>query len=70
MANCDTLLKSLQSFPEPCLSQVYHYVDFPGGDYRALFTPGYEECQRVCTQDPACQFFTFLKPDYADGNYR
>uniref|UniRef100_A0A8C9Y226 Apple domain-containing protein n=1 Tax=Sander lucioperca TaxID=283035 RepID=A0A8C9Y226_SANLU len=45
---------------EPCLSTVYQNVDFTGADYRALFTADYEECQRACTQDTACQFFTLL----------
>ncbi|XP_044192494.1 coagulation factor XI-like [Thunnus albacares] len=49
-------------YPEtkPCLSQVYQNVDFLGADYRFLFTSDYEECQRACTQDPGCQFFTFV----------
>ncbi|KAM4631106.1 coagulation factor XI-like isoform 1-T2 [Polymixia lowei] len=42
-----------------CLSSVYHNVDFHGADFRSLFTADYEECQRACTHDPACQFFTF-----------
>ncbi|XP_035537254.1 coagulation factor XI-like isoform X2 [Morone saxatilis] len=49
---------------QPCLPQAYHHVDFPGADYQTLFTADYEECQRACTRDPACQFFTFLKQDF------
>ncbi|XP_029299240.1 coagulation factor XI-like isoform X2 [Cottoperca gobio] len=45
---------------QPCLPKVYNNVDFPGADYRSLFTADYEECQRACTQDPGCQFFTFV----------
>ncbi|KAF6723057.1 Coagulation factor XI [Oryzias melastigma] len=66
---------SLKSFsckpnPEPCLSQVYQNVDFHGEDYRFLFTNDYGECQRVCTQDPACQFFTFLDGDFITQEIR
>ncbi|RVE66401.1 hypothetical protein OJAV_G00106890 [Oryzias javanicus] len=68
---------SLKSFsckpdPEPCLSQVYQNVDFTGADYRFLFTNDYEECQRVCTHDPACQFFTFLGGNFItqENRYR
>ncbi|XP_040908929.1 coagulation factor XI-like [Toxotes jaculatrix] len=53
-------LKNCNPDPQPCLSKVYQNVDFLGADYRSLFTSDYEECQRVCTQDPQCQFFTFL----------
>ncbi|XP_041812062.1 coagulation factor XI-like isoform X2 [Chelmon rostratus] len=53
-------LKSCSPNSQPCLSQVYPNVDFLGADYRTLFTADHEECQRVCTQDPACQFFTFV----------
>ncbi|XP_068432147.1 coagulation factor XI-like [Clinocottus analis] len=53
-------LKPCSPDPEPCLPQLYHNIDFPGADYQTLFTADYEECQRVCTQDPTCQFFTFV----------
>uniref|UniRef100_A0A665TCT2 Plasma kallikrein-like n=2 Tax=Echeneis naucrates TaxID=173247 RepID=A0A665TCT2_ECHNA len=53
-------LKSCSPDPSPCLFQVYQNRDFLGADYRFLFTASYEECQTVCTQDPHCQFFTFL----------
>ncbi|KAM3597027.1 uncharacterized protein V6R79_024951 [Siganus canaliculatus] len=54
----------------PCLSQVYPGLDFPGADYRSLFTADHEECQRACSHDPQCQFFTFLEPTYVTPNYR
>eukprot|EP00064_Thunnus_orientalis_P012099 superscaffoldBa00001815_g12133 len=53
-------LKNCTPDTKPCLSQVYQNVDFLGADYRFLFTSDYEECQRACTQDPGCQFFTFV----------
>uniref|UniRef100_A0A3P9LI60 Apple domain-containing protein n=1 Tax=Oryzias latipes TaxID=8090 RepID=A0A3P9LI60_ORYLA len=55
---------------EPCLSQVYQNVDFGGADYRFLFTNDNEDCQRVCTLDPACQFFTFLEGDFRTQDVR
>ncbi|XP_043994628.1 coagulation factor XI-like [Gambusia affinis] len=63
-------LKSCNPDPRPCFSQVFQNVDFLGADYRALFTPDYQECQRVCTQDPGCQFFTFIKREFTDQNFR
>ncbi|XP_075931445.1 plasma kallikrein-like [Anarhichas minor] len=53
-------LKPCSSEPQPCLPQLYHNVDFFGADYQTLFTADYDECQRACTRDPACQFFTFI----------
>ncbi|XP_078123413.1 coagulation factor XI-like [Sander vitreus] len=62
-------LKPCSQDLEPCLSNVYQNVDFTGADYRTLFTADYEECQRACTQDPACQFFTLLDEAFtAFGN--
>uniref|UniRef100_A0AAZ1XJW6 Apple domain-containing protein n=1 Tax=Oreochromis aureus TaxID=47969 RepID=A0AAZ1XJW6_OREAU len=58
-------LKSCSPDPQPCLSEVYQNMDFPGADYRYLFTGDHEECQRVCTQDPACQFFTFAQENFS-----
>ncbi|XP_029299549.1 LOW QUALITY PROTEIN: coagulation factor XI-like [Cottoperca gobio] len=53
-------LKACAPEPQPCLPKVYNNVDFPGANYRSLFTADHEECQRACTQDPGCQFFTYL----------
>uniref|UniRef100_A0A8C2WGC0 Apple domain-containing protein n=1 Tax=Cyclopterus lumpus TaxID=8103 RepID=A0A8C2WGC0_CYCLU len=63
-------LKNCNADPQPCLPQLYHNVDFPGADYRSLFTADYEECQRACTQDHGCQFFTFVNVGYTSENIR
>ncbi|XP_029023387.1 coagulation factor XI-like [Betta splendens] len=63
-------LKLCNPDPRPCLSDVYQNVDFLGADYSALFTADAEECQRACTQDPACQFFTFANGAFAPENIR
>lgn len=52
-------LKLCQTTPASCFDQMYTNIDFPGADYRFLFTADAEECQRACTQDPGCQFFTW-----------
>ncbi|XP_026156339.1 coagulation factor XI-like [Mastacembelus armatus] len=54
----------------PCLFKVYQNVDFLGADYRALFTADYEECQRVCTHEPGCQFFTFINENFNQASIR
>ncbi|XP_054911987.1 plasma kallikrein-like [Poeciliopsis prolifica] len=63
-------LKSCNPDPKPCFSQIFQNVDFNGSDYRTLFTPDYQECQRVCTQDPWCQFFTFIKGEFTNQYIR
>ncbi|XP_012706818.2 plasma kallikrein [Fundulus heteroclitus] len=54
----------------PCFQQVFEDVDFSGGDYRTFFTVSFEECQRVCTQDPVCQFFTYITGNFTTSNIR
>lgn len=61
---------SVSYVPESCFPEVFENVDFFGADYRTLFTPNYEECQRACTQDPACQFFTFLNENFPGTSVR
>ncbi|KAL0961742.1 hypothetical protein UPYG_G00331130 [Umbra pygmaea] len=56
--------------PRECLSRLYTEVDFNGADYRSLFTPDPEECQRACTNEPGCQFFTFVTGTFRDQQYR
>ncbi|XP_061596985.1 coagulation factor XI-like [Cololabis saira] len=63
-------LKQCNPDPQPCLSEMYDNVDFKGADYRTLFTSSYEDCQRVCTEDPDCRFFTFVKNDFTVKNIR
>ncbi|XP_062292277.1 coagulation factor XI-like isoform X2 [Scomber scombrus] len=63
-------LKNCFPYPEHCISQVYKNVDFLGADYRSLFTSDYEECQRVCTKDPGCKFFTFVNANFQNERIR
>ncbi|KAM6903458.1 plasma kallikrein-like isoform 2-T2 [Lycodopsis pacificus] len=63
-------LKPCSSESKPCLPQLYHNVDFYGADYQSLFTADYDECQRACTRDPACQFFTFINGAFTTESIR
>ncbi|XP_054462203.1 coagulation factor XI-like [Anoplopoma fimbria] len=63
-------LKPCSTEPQPCLPKVYHDVDFLGADYQTLFTADDAECQRACTQDPACQFFTFVNEVFTPEKIR
>uniref|UniRef100_A0A3B3ZPQ5 Apple domain-containing protein n=1 Tax=Periophthalmus magnuspinnatus TaxID=409849 RepID=A0A3B3ZPQ5_9GOBI len=61
-----TVLYSNFVLSAPCLDQLYPDLDFPGADYRSLFTPDYEECRRACTHDPSCQFFTWVNGQFSN----
>lgn len=63
-------LKACSPDLAPCLPQVYEGVDFYGTDYQTLFTSDYGGCQRVCTNDPHCQFFTFFNGSFETAEYR
>ncbi|XP_029299175.1 coagulation factor XI-like isoform X2 [Cottoperca gobio] len=63
-------LKPCTTELEPCLPKVYNNLDFAGADYRSLFTADHEECQRACTQDPGCQFFTYLNEFFTTETLR
>ncbi|XP_051247173.1 coagulation factor XI-like [Dicentrarchus labrax] len=63
-------LKPCSTDPQPCLPKVYPNMDFPGADYQTLFTADYEECQRACTQEPACQFFTYVNGVFSTEKIR
>ncbi|KAK7896218.1 hypothetical protein WMY93_021543 [Mugilogobius chulae] len=63
-------LKHCPDYLAPCFDQKYSNRDFPGADYRSLFTADYKECQKACTQDPGCQFFTWFNPLYPDVTLR
>lgn len=53
-----------------CLFLQYENIDFLGADYRSLFTADYEQCQRSCTQDPGCEFFTFASGLFRNQDIR
>uniref|UniRef100_A0A3Q2FWU5 Apple domain-containing protein n=1 Tax=Cyprinodon variegatus TaxID=28743 RepID=A0A3Q2FWU5_CYPVA len=63
-------LKPCNPNPTPCLRQVFRNVDFFGADYTNLFTANLEECQRLCTGDPRCQFYTFITGDFPQSDIR
>ncbi|XP_043994635.1 coagulation factor XI-like [Gambusia affinis] len=63
-------LKSCNPLPPLSLSKVYEDVNFPGADYRTFFTVDYKVCQKACTDDPFCQFFSYHNEKYSDINVR
>ncbi|XP_062385041.1 plasma kallikrein-like isoform X3 [Sardina pilchardus] len=75
LKNCNETTGGLTRLPphfrsDGCLSSVYEDVDFYGADYHSLFTADYKECQRACTSDPGCRFFSWLNDDFAIGLYK
>uniref|UniRef100_A0A3Q2D1Q1 Coagulation factor XI-like n=1 Tax=Cyprinodon variegatus TaxID=28743 RepID=A0A3Q2D1Q1_CYPVA len=63
-------LKPCNLDSKPCFPQIFENLDFHGGDYRTFFTVNFEECQRVCTEDPVCQYFTFVTGNFTTLDIR
>ncbi|XP_043919797.1 plasma kallikrein-like [Protopterus annectens] len=63
-------LKSCSSFPKSCYPDIFNDINFFGSDYKSLSMTDYKLCQKACTNDPNCQFFTYVKPDYHDQQLR
>ncbi|XP_048453926.1 plasma kallikrein-like [Rhincodon typus] len=47
-----------------CFETVYDGLDFPGNDIHQSVVENEESCQRKCTEEPDCQFFTFIKEEF------
>lgn len=45
-------------------------VDFRGSDIRYELLGDADACQRNCTEDPNCQFYTYVTENFSDRNYR
>ncbi|KAL7829444.1 hypothetical protein AOLI_G00303290 [Acnodon oligacanthus] len=63
-------LSHQESKTSVCLSSIYQDVDFPGSDYQKLPSSSYDECQKVCTRDPDCQFFSFTTGSFPFAAFR
>ncbi|XP_028288865.1 coagulation factor XI-like [Parambassis ranga] len=63
-------LKACNPDPEPCQPLVYQDTEFPYETYKSFFAANLEDCQRACTNDPYCQFFTFLDRSFGSENIR
>ncbi|XP_017310654.1 plasma kallikrein [Ictalurus punctatus] len=53
-----------------CLSSIYQDIDFPGSDYLNLPLNTSDDCQKKCTSDPDCKFFSFTTENFPDANTR
>ncbi|XP_078404860.1 plasma kallikrein-like [Cetorhinus maximus] len=57
-------LKLCKHLINPCASSVYEGLDFLGNDFRTVDVKNYQDCQKECTEDRHCQFFTYVTQDY------
>ncbi|XP_059504062.1 coagulation factor XI-like [Stegostoma tigrinum] len=55
---------------EGCVRELLSDVDFPGNDIESVLAPDVHYCQKVCTEDSRCQFFTFLTSGWNTDNQR
>ncbi|XP_037687123.1 coagulation factor XI isoform X2 [Choloepus didactylus] len=50
------------SIPVFCHSSIYHDTDFLGEELDIVDVKGHEACQKTCTNNIRCQFFTYAPP--------
>ncbi|XP_060949305.1 uncharacterized protein LOC133026426 [Limanda limanda] len=51
--------------------QVSHQgVSFEGSDFRSELMDDPDTCQRTCTTDPLCQFYTYFNKSYSNPDFR
>ncbi|XP_053348809.1 plasma kallikrein-like [Clarias gariepinus] len=55
---------------DACMSSVFQDVDFTGSDYLQLTVNTYDDCQKQCTRDPDCMFFSFTTETFPDSEKR
>lgn len=49
---------------------AYEGVDFKGSDIRDELMDDADTCQKTCTEDPHCQFYTYADETFFDRSYR
>ncbi|KAK3532572.1 hypothetical protein QTP86_024164 [Hemibagrus guttatus] len=55
---------------ETCLSSTYQDIDFTGSDYVQLTLNNSDDCQKQCTSDPDCAFFSFTTKTFPHAESR
>ncbi|XP_058233639.1 coagulation factor XI-like isoform X2 [Hemibagrus wyckioides] len=55
---------------DTCLSSTYQGIDFTGSDYVQLTLNTSDDCQKQCTSDPDCAFFSFTTKTFPDAESR
>lgn len=49
---------------------AYEGVDFPGSDIGFEVMEDAENCQRACTNNVNCQFYTYVSDEYSNPELR
>uniref|UniRef100_A0A672H742 Apple domain-containing protein n=1 Tax=Salarias fasciatus TaxID=181472 RepID=A0A672H742_SALFA len=66
LKSCDTSQRRIKANPSQKPCDLSYFLIY----YKTFFTADYEECQRACTYDPNCQFFTFINELFTQQNMR
>ncbi|XP_014350516.1 plasma kallikrein [Latimeria chalumnae] len=53
-------LKQCDSLIDACFEEVHNGLDLMGINYHITTVDSYQQCQKTCTNDPHCQFFTYV----------
>ncbi|KAG7244159.1 hypothetical protein INR49_004232, partial [Caranx melampygus] len=51
-----------------CQPALLPNIDFPGADVGFKLSPDAAHCQKLCTQDAQCDFFTYIHDDFPDAS--
>lgn len=51
------------------VKETHEGVDFLGSDIRSESMDDADTCQRTCTADPNCQFYTYSTDSFAGDRY-
>ncbi|XP_072920642.1 uncharacterized protein [Hemitrygon akajei] len=63
-------LKSCKNVTSSCFKDLFVGLDFPGDDFRQFLVEDEHSCQRECTEEPDCQYFTFVNGLYRNARQR
>lgn len=61
---------SIPFFFTACSPDVYVGLDMQGVNHDVSVADSYQQCQKRCTNDKRCHFFTYAPGTYHDASFR
>ncbi|XP_043918444.1 plasma kallikrein-like [Protopterus annectens] len=63
-------LKQCQSQISVCIENLYEGMDMIGTNYNITKADNFKECEKMCTNDHHCQFFSYATNKFHSASYR
>uniref|UniRef100_A0A8D0HF36 Coagulation factor XI n=1 Tax=Sphenodon punctatus TaxID=8508 RepID=A0A8D0HF36_SPHPU len=63
-------LKQCYTLINACSKEVHPGLDMQGTNYNLTFTDSYQQCQKRCTSNDRCQFFTYATELFHSADFR